>query len=131
LPDVFFPEYVLEQLTAFGGVTARRMFGGHGLFKGGVMFGLISDGELYFKVDESNRADFEAKKSQPFVYETRGRQVALSYWFVPEDVIEDPDELRDWAAKAYAEAVKSRKGDAAKPKARRRALGAQPQRRRR
>jgi DNA transformation protein len=131
LPDVFFPDYVLEQLAAFGGVTVRRMFGGHGLFKGGVMFGLISDGELYFKVDESNRADFEAKKSQPFVYEARGRKVALSYWFVPEDMVEDPDELRAWAAKAHAVAMKSRKEDAAKPKARRRALGVQPQRRRR
>ena len=131
MADVFFPDYVLEQLAAFGGVTSRPMFGGNGLFKSGVMFGLISDGELYFKVDDANRADFTAKKSEPFTYTARGRKVALSYWFVPEDIIEDPDELRAWAVKAYDAAVKSRKESASKPKARRRALGGAPVRRRR
>jgi DNA transformation protein len=129
--DVFFPDYVLEQLAAFGGVSARRMFGGSGLFKSGVMFGLISDGELFFKVDDANRADYKAKKSEPFTYEARGRKIALSYWFVPEDIIEEPDELRAWAAKAYDAALKSRKDDAAKPKARRRSLSGTPSRRRR
>ncbi len=130
MADFFFPDYVLEQLAAFGSVTSRPMFGGNGLFKAGVMFGLISDGELYFKVDDESRADFEAKKSRPFTYEARGRKIALSYWFVPEDVIEDAEALQAWAAKAHAAAVKNRKADVSRPKARRRALG-QPARRRR
>ena len=86
---VFFPDYVIEQLGAFGSVSARPMFGGNGLYKAGVMFAIIFDGELYFKVDDSNRADFEAEKSEPFVYVARGRPITLSYWFVPEDVVED------------------------------------------
>ncbi len=129
MADVFFPDYVIEQLGAFGGVSARPMFGGNGLYKAGVMFGIIFDGELYFKVDGSNRADFEAKKSEPFVYEARGRQIKLSYWFVPEDVVEDAEALKAWAEKSYAAALKSRKDDAAKPKARRR--GPAPAQRRR
>jgi len=128
--DAFFPDYVLEQLSAFGGVSARPMFGGNGLFRRGVMFGLIAEGELFFKVDDSNRADFEAKKSEPFTYEARGRKVALSYWFVPEDVIEEPATLKEWAVKAYDVALKTRKDAAARPKARRRSLGP-PSRRRR
>jgi DNA transformation protein len=128
--DIFFPDYVLEQLSAFGGVAVRRMFGGAGLFKAGLMFGIISEGELYFKVDDSNRADFEAKKSQPFVYEARGRQVALSYWFVPEEVIEESAELMQWARKAFDVALKARKVEQAKPKSRRRG-GPPPVRRRR
>jgi len=128
--DIFFPDYVLEQLAAFGGVSARSMFGGTGLFKNGVMFGLISDGELYFKADDANRPDFEAKKSHAFAYEARGRKIALSYWFVPEDVIDDAEVLAQWAAKAYTAAVAGRKAEAVRPKARRKALG-QPARRRR
>lgn len=128
--DIFFPDYVLEQLSAFGGVTVRRMFGGAGLFKSGLMFGIISEGELYFKVDDSNRADFEAKKSQPFAYEARGRTVALSYWFVPEEVIEEPAELMQWARKSFDVALKARKAEQAKPKSRRRG-GPPPVRRRR
>ncbi len=120
MTDIWFTEYVLEQLESFGGVTARRMFGGHGLFKGGLMFALIADGELYFKVDDSNRPDFEAMKSQPFTYEKKeGKTASLSYWYVPEEIIEDSDDLKEWANKAYAVAVKARKASAAKPKARR------------
>jgi DNA transformation protein len=130
LADVFFPDYVLEQLASFGGVSARPMFGGNGLFRRGLMFGLITEGELFFKVDDSNKADFEAKKSQPFTYEARGRKIALSYWYVPEDVIEDPETLKAWATKAYDAALKGRKVAASRPKARRRALGP-PSRRRR
>jgi DNA transformation protein and related proteins len=128
--DFFFPDYVIEQLAAFGSVTSRPMFGGNGLFKGGVMFGLINDGELYFKVDDTSRADFEAKKSHPFTYEARGRKIALSYWFVPEDVIENAEDLQTWAGKAHAAAVKGRKAEGSRPKARRRALGQPPRRRR-
>lgn len=120
MADIWFTDYVLEQLASFSGVTARRMFGGQGLFKGGLMFALIADGELYFKVDDSNRPDFEAIKSQPFVYEKKeGKTATMSYWYVPEEIIEDVDALKNWAAKAYAVAVSARKTSAAKPKPRR------------
>ena len=100
MADIWFTDYVLEHLERFGGVTARRMFGGQGLFKGGLMFALIADGQLFFKVDDSNRADFEAVKSQPFTYDKKeGKTGNLSYWYVPDEIIEDPDELKGWAAK--------------------------------
>jgi DNA transformation protein len=81
------------------------MFGGSGLFRGGVMFGLISSDELYFKVGATNRPDYEAAQSRAFVYAARGKTVSLSYWRVPDDILEDGDELRAWAAKAYAVAL--------------------------
>lgn len=131
MADIWFTDYVLEQLELFGGVTARRMFGGQGLFKGGLMFALIADGELFFKVDDSNRPDFETIKSQPFTYEKKeGKSASLSYWYVPEEIIEDPDELKEWASKAYAVAVKARKASEAKPKARRTSARAKRPRRR-
>lgn len=120
MADIWFTDYVLEQLALFGGMTARRMFGGQGLFKGGLMFALIADGELFFKVDDSNRSDFEAVKSQPFTYAKKeGKTASLSYWYVPEEIIEDADDLKEWAAKAYAVAVNARKASVAKPKPRR------------
>jgi DNA transformation protein and related proteins len=129
--DIWFTDYVLEQLEPFGGVTARRMFGGQGLFKGGLMFAIISDGELFFKVDDSNRPDFEAINSQPFTYDKKGGKTAsLSYWYVPEEIIEDTDDLKEWAGKAYAVAVKARKATEAKPKARRTSTRAKRPRRR-
>jgi DNA transformation protein len=38
---------VLEQMADFGFVTARRMFGGAGIYRDGMMFALIADDVLY------------------------------------------------------------------------------------
>ena len=59
--DREFVGYVVESLRPLGPVGARRMFGGHGIFMDGLMFGLIADGQLYLKVDDLNRAAYEAE----------------------------------------------------------------------
>ena len=40
-------EFVLERLSVAGKVTAKAMFGGHGIYLGDVIFGLVVDGVLY------------------------------------------------------------------------------------
>ena len=42
-----FVDFVLESLEPLGGVSARRMFGGRGIYKDGVMFALIAYDQLY------------------------------------------------------------------------------------
>jgi len=118
MPDATFKDYVIDQLRVFGGCGARAMFGGFGIYKGGLMFGLIAEDVLYLKVDDANRPDYEARKSKPFVYEGKGKPVSMSYWRIPDDVLEDPDELKTWAMKAYDVALKNRKGGAAQPRRR-------------
>ena len=54
-----FVEFVLESLQPLRGVSARRMFGGWGIYKDGVMFALIAYDTLYFKVDDGNRQAYE------------------------------------------------------------------------
>jgi len=119
MPGTSYKDYIMEALAPVGGVTARAMFGGFGLYKGGVMFGLIAMDELYFKVNDSNQADYAARKSKPFVYEGKTKAITISYWRVPEDVLEDAEELKLWVKKAYDVALKSRKAAATKPKPRR------------
>ena len=63
--------FVLEQLQPAGRVTARRMFGGVGLYLDGLFFALIDDDTVYFKADESNRARFEQAGSRPLSAEER------------------------------------------------------------
>lgn len=53
-------DYVLEQLAGLGPIRARKMFGGVGIYLHGLFFALIADEVLYFKVDDSNRPDYEA-----------------------------------------------------------------------
>ena len=95
------PEYrswVHEQLRLAGPVTGRSMFGGYGLYRDGLCFALIADDCLYFKVDDENRADYEAAGMRRFSPMGDGR--SMSYYEVPPDVLEDPEQMRVWADRA-------------------------------
>lgn len=55
-----FVQNIVQTLSALGDVSARPMFGGHGVFAAGKMFALISKDTIYFKADDENRPLFEA-----------------------------------------------------------------------
>lgn len=107
-----YKEFLAEQLERLGPVRFRGMFGGAGVYLDDLMFGLIFDETLYFKVDDRNRADFEAEDKGPFTFEmTDGSTGSLHYYEVPERLYDDPDELVQWARKAMdvMRAVKAEK----------------------
>src|SRR5918996_4746091 len=105
--DSEFVGFVIESLQPLGRVSARRMFGGHGVFLDGLMFGLIADDQLYLKVDDGNRAAYEAQDLAPFTYTGRGRPIEMSYREAPSEGFDDPEVLCDWAREAYAAALRS------------------------
>jgi DNA transformation protein len=85
--------YILDLLSPIHPITSRKMFGGAGIFIEEGMFALITADDLFhFKVDDSNRADYEAAEMPRF-----GR---MPYYQVPEEVLENEDELRVWMEKA-------------------------------
>ena len=103
--DDGFAEFVREQLAPLGRVTTRRMFGKLGVFCDGVMLGMMTDNTLYFRVDEQNQETFkEAASSPPLNYRKKGEMIDLAFWRVPERLIDEPDELLDWARAALAAA---------------------------
>ena len=97
--------FLQDQFEPFGPVAIRRMFGGAGIFRDGLMFGLVADETLYLKAGDENRGDFERAGMEPFTYEGKSRQVSLGYYEVPAEVLEDAHELRLWAEKAFAVAL--------------------------
>jgi DNA transformation protein len=100
-----FAEFLREQLGAIGPVTMRRMFGKTGVFCDGMMFGMVTENTLYFRVDDENRETFaEASASPPLNYEKKGVAIDLSFWRVPERLFDEPDELVSWARAALAAA---------------------------
>lgn len=104
-----FAEYCAEQLSAAGRVTQKRMFGGVGFYLDDVFCALIgSSGRLFLKTDASNRADFEALGCEPF-RPFEDRDVVMSYYELPEHVLDDADELREWALRARKAGLASRK----------------------
>ena len=104
-----FTDHLAELFEAFGPVTARRMFGGHGIYRDGVMFGLVADDALYLKADDRNRAMFESCGLPRFEYTKQGRAISVSYYLAPGEALEDPDTLADWARPAFEAALRARR----------------------
>jgi DNA transformation protein and related proteins len=100
-----FAEFLREQLAPLGRVTMRHMFGKTGVFSDGVMFGVVTENTLYFRVDDQNRATFkEAESFPPLNYQKKGGTIDLSFWRVPERLFDEPDEFLAWARAALAAA---------------------------
>lgn len=100
-----FAEFLREQLAPLGHLTMRRMFGKTGVFCQGVMLGIVAEDVFYVRVDDHNRETFrEAASSPPLSYEKKGSIIDLSFWRVPERLIDEPDELVTWARAALAAA---------------------------
>lgn len=112
-------DHLLDQFAGFGAVEARRMFGGVGIFRGGLMIALVSQDTLYFKADDASRGAFEVAGLAPFSFAARGRRMITSYYEAPAEVFDDPDVLAHWARSAHDAALRAdRAKDAkAKPKA--------------
>ena len=116
------PEFIRDLFSQFRPVTVKRMFGGAGVYCEGLMFGLVFDGAIFLKVDETSIPDFEREGSRPFVY-TRAKSPdrvgrhSLSYWRLPERLYDDPDELAVWAGRALA--ISQRKKAASRARTRR------------
>jgi DNA transformation protein len=101
-------DYVLELLGSLDRVQARPMFGGAGLFRGGLMFGMITRRDiLYFKTDDENRDEYEVAGMGPFMpYENR--PTVMPYHEVPAHLFEDAEEIAEWARRACAAALRAR-----------------------
>ncbi len=103
-----FRTFVLEQLGRITPVRARNMFGGVGVYAGDLFFALLDDDVLYLKVDDSNRGDFVAAGSGPFVPDGDAAH-AMQYYDVPAELLEDADALAPWVLKAVAVARAARR----------------------
>ncbi len=82
------------------------MFSGYGLFRDGLMFGIVIRDVVHFKTDDENRGDYEAAGMAPFRYARGSKRVALGYHAVPAEALNNGEALAAWADKAYAAAVR-------------------------
>lgn len=102
--DEVLVDWVREALEPVGSVTMRRMMGGATLYIKGAAFAIFgSDGVLRFKADAETDARWDAAGCERFTYEfANGRIATMNYRRVPDDVYDDADSLREWAALAIA-----------------------------
>ena len=104
-----FTAHLAELFEDFGPVTVRRMFGGHGIFRDGVMFGLVAGDALYLKADDRNRAMSESCGLPRFEYEKQGKRITVSYYLAPGDALDDPRTLAEWARPALDAALRAKR----------------------
>ena len=101
-----FVDHVCDLLAPLSEVHSRAMFGGHGIYIDRVFCAIVAYDTLYFKVDDGNRADFEALGYGPFKpFEDKG--MVMSYYEVPADVMDDRHAVVDWGRKAIDAARRS------------------------
>lgn len=103
-----FHDFVRELFAGVGRVEIRRMFGGAGGFRDGLMFLLIADDTIHIKAnDDALKQELIAEGSGPFVWipqngPRKGEQIDLGYWRLPDSALDDPDEAVAWGRKALA-----------------------------
>lgn len=85
------------------------MFGGYGIYKEGLIAGIVVRDELYFKVDAASVKDYEVMGSEAFTYDVNGKTVKMSYWQVPLDIMEDEELLGRWFERSWLISHKSKK----------------------
>ena len=102
-----FIAFLLELMEPLGSVEAKSMFGGFGVYRHGLMFGLVSQDTLYLKADEVNRGEFEEKGLPRFTYERKGKALSMSYYQAPPEAMDNAEALCGWAQKAYDAAIRA------------------------
>lgn len=77
--------FAFELLDDVERITGRKMFGAMGLYRDGVIFGLISDeGTIYLKATELFADELQSGGGERFRN--------MPYWSLPEHVLETPEE---------------------------------------
>jgi len=100
-----FVEFVAAQLDGLEGLACLAMFGGHGVYRGRTLVGIVSGGRLYFRTDPASAAEYVRRGMTPF----RADREALRRFFeVPADVIVDRERLAQWARAASRSAAAPR-----------------------
>jgi DNA transformation protein and related proteins len=116
-PPSPFVESLLDLLAPMGEIVAKRMFGGYGIYKEGLMFGLVAWDRFYLKVDGETKEHFETHACEPFVYEMKnGRSTSMVYYEPPESAFSSAIKMKPWAMLGWQAA--QRKAAATSPKKR-------------
>jgi DNA transformation protein len=103
-------DHLLDLFARMGEIQVRRMFGGYGVFRDGLMFALVSDEALYLKADPETRRFFEERGLPQFTYEKKGKRIGMSYFLAPDEIFDDPREAAVWGERAIQAALRSHSG---------------------
>ena len=105
-------DFIQDQIQGLGEVEFRHMFGGYGLYRGDVFFGILYKDRLYFRTDQASRQAYVDRGMRPF--RPSVKQTLKNYYEVPPDIVEDSEALVAWARKATQRRTARRAGQSVK-----------------
>jgi len=103
-----FVEYLHEVFERFGPIRTRKMFGGYGIYRNELMFGLVAEDTLYLKADAENAGFFEKEGLEQFGYDKDGRTIKMSYYQAPDGIMDDRELAAVWARRSIEAALRAR-----------------------
>ena len=108
-----FRDYCIELFASLvpragiAGIAAKRMFGGTGFSIDGKTFAIIAMDQLWLKVDDESRSEFEQARCHIFTYDMAGKPRSMSYYTVPDDAMESAILMTPWAEQAWGAALRA------------------------
>ena len=103
-----FLDQVMDKLAPHGPIKSRAMFGGYGIYYKEVIFALIVEGELYFRIDDETKSNYEKYQSKLFTYDGKSKKVIMPYMTLPAAVFKNPQLLKSYIEEAYEASLKSK-----------------------
>ena len=113
-----FTAYAEELIAGFGKVEIRKMFGGAGVYRNGVGFGILDDDTFFIKADTAFGAELKKQGARPWSYSVKkdGTVRDIAYWSMPAAAADDGDEASALAKRSFEIAKKAAAEKAKKPK---------------
>ncbi len=101
-----------DMFSRLGPVAIKRMFGGKGIYHGGLIVAVEFKGEVLLKADADSAAAFAAAGARQWTYEGRkGKPIKMPYWSIPESALDDADAMAHWVRLAYEAALRVAPGE--------------------
>jgi DNA transformation protein len=94
-------EAIQDLFAGLGPVTIKRMFGGKGIYFNGMIIALEVDDEILLKADKVSASEFAAAGCRQWSYAGKSKPVDMPYWSIPDEAVDDPDSMAEWARRAY------------------------------
>ncbi len=101
-------EWAKEALESLGTITHRAMMGAAVLYCDGTVFAVVDDEAIYFKIDAVSAPIWDRAGLPPFTFtNASGETVSMNYRRAHDDVYDDPDAMRHWAALGIAAGLRA------------------------
>jgi len=98
---------VTEQLAFLGSISNRAIFGAVGIFIDERLLGIVADDVLYLHTGPTNRDDYLSRGCRQFKPYPNAFDLTTDHHQVPEEVLNDPAELKAWGQRALLAAVEA------------------------